>query len=687
MKKMHGEASAAVAVTVAGPFYTQPLYLGFVFPLLCMLAYSLTFLPFIADDALISLRYVQRFLDGHGLTWTDGIAVEGYSNLSWVMAIAVLGSLGMELIDATRALAAVLYASILWMNWCYWRHFLSEANRQFFYIAQYAFAFSATTGVWLVGGLEQPLVAACIAWAVFFLLRDQQKLQTLTKNLQTTGLPRLFDCCSGWLILSSLALGILCLTRPDSPLVCLALALALWFANGFTWQSFIRIAVLAIFPLLMVIAQLLFRLDYYGQWVATPALIKVQPSVSTMLIGLLYVISGLLCLSPFSYYCLRTLIAARASVHRFLIIVSSTTLSLWLTYLVFIGGDIFPAFRHFTLVSVFLSLLFPAVQFFFAKKQRDDDKPYRFKPKHIAAMAFIYIALQWFNPGTAFARGHLWVWDGEVIATAMKQGFGEQQPVLAVDAAGALPYWSAYPVIDMLGLNDYHIARTEPSADIKYVGHQFGDGDYIYNKRPDIINFCFPKGFFHPCWKSGQELWQMASFHDNYVPVRISGDKPYFVEGIQWFYKWSSITGIRRDDNNWQIPAYFFSRDARIDSREIAAVKITRAEENDIPEHLLRSFIAANQQWQVELSEGMPISYLLSQLPVNDVTQIEVKTIPALDAVMVNWEQQDNAQWLLTLQLKPGAASQNLESVVQVFSDTVTSVAVIDEPQDTVNTP
>ena len=624
-------------------------FLGFVLPLICLLAYSLTFLPFIADDALISLRYVQRFLAGDGLTWTDGIPVEGYSNLSWVLAISGLAYLGLDLILASRLLAAGLYASILWMNWCYWRPFLTDANRQFFYLAQYAFAFSATTGVWLVGGLEQPLVGASIAWSLFYILRDQQSFEQ--KNMATVDgfFPQLKNSVTKAMILSSLSLGILCLTRPDSPLICVCFALALVIVNGVTRQSILRIAVLAFFPLLFVIGQLLFRLDYYDQWVATPALIKVQPSISTFLIGFLYVLAGLLCLAPFSYYCLRTLLKARQSCQRFLIIISSTSLSIWLLYLLLIGGDIFPAFRHFTLVSVFFSLLFPAVEFYFNAENRENDQPFQFNAVQISIMAFVYIALQWFNPGTAFARGHLWVWDGEVIANAMKTGFAQQQPKLAVDAAGALPYWTGYPVVDMLGLNDYHIARTEPSKAIKYVGHQFGDGDYVYQQQPDIINFCFPKGFFHPCWKSGTELWANTDFHKNYLPVRISGESPFFVEGVQWFYKWSDITGIQREQNAWSIPSYFFSLNAKIANTDLEKPIITSAEQDDIPAHLIRSYIAEDSHWQIDVPANGKIELKFYRHPFADIADITVSFIPD-NHFTVRWSKPDNdGSRLLTL--------------------------------------
>ena len=71
------------------------------------------------DDAFISLRYSQRLLEGHGLTWTDGPPVEGYSNLLWVLGCALLGALGVDLGDAPivlgvasaiAILAAIIYA-------------------------------------------------------------------------------------------------------------------------------------------------------------------------------------------------------------------------------------------------------------------------------------------------------------------------------------------------------------------------------------------------------------------------------------------------------------------------------------------------------------------------------------------------------------------------------------------------
>src|SRR3954469_22670066 len=62
------------------------------------------YMPFLSDDALISLQYVRRFLNGEGLTWTGGRPVEGYSNLLWILLLAIPGAFGADLIGAVRVM-------------------------------------------------------------------------------------------------------------------------------------------------------------------------------------------------------------------------------------------------------------------------------------------------------------------------------------------------------------------------------------------------------------------------------------------------------------------------------------------------------------------------------------------------------------------------------------------------------
>ena len=78
---------------------------GLVVPFTVLLVWHARhYLPFISDDALISLRYADRLIRGQGLTWTDGPPVEGYSNLLWILLVAAPGLVGVDLIDAARVI-------------------------------------------------------------------------------------------------------------------------------------------------------------------------------------------------------------------------------------------------------------------------------------------------------------------------------------------------------------------------------------------------------------------------------------------------------------------------------------------------------------------------------------------------------------------------------------------------------
>src|SRR5690606_14010081 len=89
--------------------------------------HATTFLPFLADDAQISLRSSERVVEGKGLTWTDGERVEGYSNLLCVLAAALLHLLGMDSILAVRLLGFLgMGAAILALAWSQRHAFQSE---------------------------------------------------------------------------------------------------------------------------------------------------------------------------------------------------------------------------------------------------------------------------------------------------------------------------------------------------------------------------------------------------------------------------------------------------------------------------------------------------------------------------------------------------------------------------------
>ena len=77
-----------------------------------MLLHAHVYASFLSDDALISLRYARRLVEGHGMTWTDGERVEGYTDLLWVLLVAAGARAHADCITAALALdhAGVLLA-------------------------------------------------------------------------------------------------------------------------------------------------------------------------------------------------------------------------------------------------------------------------------------------------------------------------------------------------------------------------------------------------------------------------------------------------------------------------------------------------------------------------------------------------------------------------------------------------
>jgi hypothetical protein len=62
-----------------------------------------------------------------------------------------------------------------------------------------------------------------------------------------------------------------------------------------------------------------------------------------------------------------------------------------------------------------------------------------------------------------------------------------QNTSIAVIPAGAIPYESQLVTIDMLGINDEHIAHRDLPLGEFGAGHEKYDTEYVLDRRPDII--------------------------------------------------------------------------------------------------------------------------------------------------------------------------------------------------------
>lgn len=546
---------------------------------LLLIAHAWYYFPFISDDALISLRYAQRFLAGQGLTWTDGLAVEGYSNLLWILLASALGWLGLDLITAVRLLGFLGMGSTLLAIVVFARRTGTEYSLVPGITGALTVALAAPVAIWAVGGLEQPLVAALLAWALVAILPISKSCEQ-ESMLKAAGR-------------ASVPLGLLCLTRPDGILFAVSLALAGLLLRRPRLEALRVAARLMIWPAVMTVGQQVFRLAYYGEMVPNTALVKIAPSWERFLGGLSYLWQGALALSPFSELAALYLILvvfrpsmfARAFRMRALILF--TPALIWMGYLAFVGGDIFYGWRHFVPLVTILSFLMVDLTNWVLTDRLTSVKSRSLGMLVLGVLFASYVFVQFSDRRNVLAKGETWEWDGQVIGLALKRGFQNESPLLAVTAAGCLPYWSELPSVDMLGLNDYYIPRHRPKDFGRgWIGHELGDGRYVMGRRPDLVIFTGPEGTEEATFRSGREMQRLPEFAQEYSLVSFVGETPHRVESKIWVRTFSEKIGIRQFGDTALIPSYLLNSEqgtvARLNKQDQFVVDITTQQEAGI---------------------------------------------------------------------------------------------------------
>ncbi len=519
---------------------------AFVVLLGVLILHSLHYMPFLSDDSLISLRYADRLLDGHGLTWTEGRRVEGYSNLLWVLLAAGAGALGADLVDAVRVLGVLGMSAVLISVLLYYTR--TNPLRQVWFpvvVGLLFYCLAAPIAVWAIGGMEQPLVAALLGVAVplSFVVIEAERPRTRT------------------IMVLSLVLGLLCITRPDSPIFTVAVVGSILIGRrllGYRWSA--RAVLLpGLLPVLFYGGQTGFRLLYYGELVPNTALVKISPSSYHLVYGLEHVGRGMLSLAPFSFVAaallVGLLVSCRARPRGILLLLTAI---LWLGYLAFIGGDIFPAYRHFIpVIVVFTYVLIEGLRLIQSHVQASMVK--RSLVLGVMAILFIpYVYVQFNAQSSKKAMTERWEWNGKVMGLLLKKAFAAEQPLIAVTSAGCLPYWSGLPALDMFGLNDYYLPRHPPKAmGSRWIGHELGDSKYVFGREPDFIIFHTGKRKFTV--ESMMELERRPEFRDLYTPVRFRGVYPHEYVGTLWVRKYSAKIGISWSAEEIRIPGFLLN--------------------------------------------------------------------------------------------------------------------------------
>lgn len=492
-------------------------------------AHARSYLPFFAGDALISLRYARRLAQGRGLTWNDGEWVEGYSNLLWVLLVAAGARLGLDPIEVARGLGLlcglVVIGGIV--------HTLGRGTRPTLAVGLAAGLWAGTGSVaaWTLGGLEQPLVAAGVTTAV--------------AALWPGGVlrPRL----------AGLALAALCLTRPDGPVWVAGVLAAVGISQRAALRARGDLAWLLGLPTVAVVAQSALRWDLYGALVPNTARVKLAWHPTRRAQGLEFVLQAtdvhavLLCAVA-----LAALAAWRWRDLRPTVALLTAPALAWTLYVWLMGGDgvTFPAWRHAVPVVPLAAL---AAGVLIARAPLPSGLGLGVAVGALAG----HVHLQRLDPHDALraTRNEEVLADAQQAAQALELAFGATDPLLAVTAAGGLPYFTGFRALDMLGLTDAALARHRPrDFGGGWMGHELHDAEAVLARAPDLVLLGMPPGREVATHPVGEDLFALPGWA-TYALVFLEGPVVSPQRPVVVWVATAGRAGVQRAPDEVVLPA------------------------------------------------------------------------------------------------------------------------------------
>lgn len=424
---------------------------------------------FFHDDAFITLRYAQNVLAGHGAVWNPGEYVQGYTNFLLLMLVSVLGFFGLDLVSAARLVGMVSFTGLIVVLWYFRSRSAADAEKDALLIATVMVLTSAPLLVWSLGGLETVLFSFLVTAGCLAFLYSGASFADAR-----------MCAASGFL------LGLACLTRPDG-VVCVGVA-GLWLlaTAGRDSSVYRRLFLFATCVAVVVLPYAVWQLFYYGDIVPNTFYAKAgTPPLQRLIFGWSYLKSFAL-QPPFLPLLLAgTLVAVtlKGAWNRQLRLLSSF-IAAYLLFVLYAGGDHMQAFRFFAPVIPLLCVTLGMACSALVADTRRLVLP--------VCSIGLMLAIAQLGDTSVTPRGKDdAAREGSLVGRYINNNWPDGS-LIALHTAGSTPYFgSKHRYIDMLGLNDAHIAKRKVSELLlpwqNIPGHSKGDGAYVLSREPDYI--------------------------------------------------------------------------------------------------------------------------------------------------------------------------------------------------------
>ena len=402
---------------------------------------------FVTDDAFISFRYARNLVESHELAWNPGTGerIEGYTNFLWTLLMAAAIAAGVDPVPASKVLGLCFALLTLLLTYRLAARLLQSRGAALLAVAllgtNYTFSAFATSG--LETQMQTFLILAGVSLA--FSIAEQGRSS----------------------VRRSAAFSVVCaaalLTRLDSAIPVLVLFVYLLMnpagRSSAEHRSAAAGAALVLPALLVVGSWFLWRHAYYGSWLPNSYYAKgAMFSLDILKGGVLYLLGFFLsyCLLPLAFlflFMFRDILARRETR------VLACICVLWCLYIVRVGGD-FMEYRFVVPVLPFVFILVSGT--LCALRSRTIETA--FVTMLLLCSLFHAVTFRG-TPGVEsvpklrdYITGESGHW--ELAGKVLGELFPEGGVTLAATAAGAIPYYSKLPAVDMLGMNDAWIARN-----------------------------------------------------------------------------------------------------------------------------------------------------------------------------------------------------------------------------------
>lgn len=448
---------------------------------------------FTQDDAFITFRYAENFVNGHGLVYNIGERVEGYTNFLWLILMILGRIIGFEYVLYSKIIGLLFGLGTIMITYLFSRKIFEDKPllsglTALLLGSVYSFAY------WSIAGLETSAFTFCLISSFFFY--DKKSLA------------------------SPLMAALSALFRPEGMLAIIFLLTYEIISNKrLTNYVFKSLAVVS----LLLIPYAVFKIIYFGALLPNPFYAKTDFTLNQLVNGWEYVSlyfyhyvgAGLFILPALIYF--KKLQAINKILLIFLLI--------YTLYIMFIGGDVLKVHRFFVPIMPFIAITIVYGLFKLARSQI-----------WITCLVIGIIGWQLYFPykhvSTFYTTENQLNYKMNIMAEQLLMADSTNFTV-AASTIGLVGYRLIdHTLIDLLGLTDSVIARHPEEAlrdyettwkESKY------NAKYVLSRKPDYI--LFSTGF-KPSAPAEMALFTYSQFLKNYRTMSF-----FFADARQSFYK------------------------------------------------------------------------------------------------------------------------------------------------------